>query len=63
MGKVERVRRSDAYRWLDKERMLEWLEKHEVLGILLGDSIHPELLQRSAPVLSFLYKNAHLAEK
>ena len=26
MGKVERVRRSDAYRWLDKERMLELMD-------------------------------------
>ena len=44
---AERMKRKEfehIAKWLDKEKMLEWLEHNDIFGLLLGDSMHPELL-------------------
>lgn len=63
---AERMKRKEAEhmaKWLDRDKMLEWLEQNDIFGHLVGDSMHPELLQRAAPIFSFLYKQERLDEQ
>lgn len=60
---IDRMKRKEfehTAKWLNKDKMLEWLEQDDIFGHLLGDSMHPELLQRAAPIFSFLYKYGRL---
>jgi hypothetical protein len=39
---------------------IQWLEKNEILNILLGESSHAELLRRSSPLFRFIFRNGRL---
>jgi len=47
-------------KWLNAERLLEWLEKHKIFDIVFGDSLHSEVIKKSYTLLDFLYKNGRL---
>lgn len=36
---------------------MNWLEQHNILNILLGESLHTEVLKRSSPLFRFLFRN------
>lgn len=42
-------------RWLNHERLTEWLGREKVFEIIFGDSIHSEVVKKSNSLLSFLY--------
>ena len=39
---------------------MQWLQKNQVLNVLLGESSHVELLRRSSPLFRFLFRNKEL---
>jgi len=43
-----------------KSIVLEWLEKINIFGIIIGENIHEAILKKSASVLIFLYMNNKL---
>ena len=41
-------------RWLTSEIFVEWLEKHDIFGVIFGESLHVEVLKKSYFLLDFL---------
>ena len=48
--------------WLNKERMLQWLDEVNIFQEFFGVDMHVEVLKLSNYVLRFLYKNKRLEE-
>ena len=45
---------------MDKEFLIEWIDKNGIFNIIFGESLHPEVIKKSYFLLEFLYKNGKI---
>ena len=50
-------------RWLNSERLTEWMEKVNIFELVFGESLHSEVIKKSYTLINFLYKNGKIKEK
>jgi hypothetical protein len=50
-------------RWLNVERLREWMEKENIFNLIFGESLHTEVIKKSYSILEFLYKAGKITEK
>ena len=51
-----------ATKWLDKDRLVQWLDSVNIFNVFFGGSLHPELIKKSFYLLNFLYTTGRIAE-
>ena len=47
---------------MDKEFLIEWMDKNGIFNTIFGESLHPEVIKKSYFLLEFLYKNGKIQE-
>jgi hypothetical protein len=45
---------------MDKEFLIEWMDKNGIFNTIFGESLHPEVIKKSYFLLEFLYKNGKI---
>ncbi|CAG9332998.1 unnamed protein product [Blepharisma stoltei] len=51
----------DTARWLTTQRLLQWIDNHNLFELIFGPSSHPQLVKRSADIIRFLYSNSRFS--
>jgi len=49
-------------KWLDQERLVNWLDHNHIFNIFFGGSLHPEVIKKSFYLLNFLYTSGRIQE-
>lgn len=49
-------------RWLDQDKLAEWIDKNHVFNIFFGGSLHPEVIKKSFYLLNFMYSSGRIGE-
>ena len=49
-------------KWLNQERLVEWIDKNHVFNLFFGGSLHPEVIKKSFYLLNFMYISGRIGE-